>query len=299
MQYKKPPLPLNDQIALLESRGLIVPDKARATHYLSNISYYRLRAYMMPFQIPDDPHHAFKPGTTFSHVLDLYIFDRELRLLMLDAIERIEVAFRTQIIYQYALSFGSHWYENANLFRDKIYHERHLSKLDDELSRSNEVFIQHYYGKYSYPVRPPAWMALEITTMGLLSKFFQTLQLSKEKKNISRHFKVSHPFILESWIHSLSYARNICAHHSRLWNRTLTIKPKLPNRTTEPWLASNTYISDKKFYALLCCTYYLLKVINPDTSFKNNLKDLINKYPMADVSQMGFTVDWEAEPLWT
>ncbi|MCB9448714.1 MAG: Abi family protein [Flavobacteriales bacterium] len=91
MEYKKPPLSVTDQLFLLKSRGLCIADQSRAEHYLSNISYYRLRAYMVPFQVVDDHNHKFTPGITFDHVLDLYVFDRELRLLVFDAIERIEV----------------------------------------------------------------------------------------------------------------------------------------------------------------------------------------------------------------
>lgn len=298
MQFIKPPLKIHDQIALLEARGMSIPDKARAEHYLSNISYYRLRAYMMPFQSPNDPEHNFREGTTFDKVLDLYVFDRELRLLVFDAIERIEVALRTQIIHQFAIIYGSHWFEEPSIYRSNYHYSKNLGKLDDEISRSNEVFIKHYNGKYTNPHRPPAWMSLEVTTMGLLSKIFQNLKDTREKKEIARHFQLGHPKILESWMHSISYVRNICAHHSRLWNRTLTISPTLPKVTRQQWLSSNENVADNKFYAALCCIYYLLKVVNPTTSFREKLVDLIGQYPSLDIAKMGFIEGWSEEPLW-
>jgi abortive infection bacteriophage resistance protein len=94
-------------------RGLQVPDSLRAQSYLSHISYYRLSAYCLLFQTTKD---KFNKNTTFDDVLSLYLFDRELRLLILDAIERIEIGLRTQIIYQLALKYGSHWHDDANLF---------------------------------------------------------------------------------------------------------------------------------------------------------------------------------------
>ena len=114
MNYSKPPLSYQQQIELFESRGLIVVDKNRARKYLEQISYYRLSAYALPFQNAKD---KFNNGITFDHLLDLYLFDRELRLLIFDEIERIEVAIRAQIIYQLAHKYGSHWQDNASIFR--------------------------------------------------------------------------------------------------------------------------------------------------------------------------------------
>ena len=102
--YTKPALTYDKQIELLESRGLQITDKARAKRHLSNVSYYRLSAYMLPFKEMDENgvvKDKFLPNTTWDNVYDLYKFDRKLRLLVFDAIERIEIALRTQIIYQF------------------------------------------------------------------------------------------------------------------------------------------------------------------------------------------------------
>jgi len=93
MQYTKPPLSIEQQIELLKSRGLEIPDHEQAAHYLYHLNYYRLSGYMLPFQ--EGTEHHFQAGTTFEHVLNLYLFDRKLRLLLMDAIERIEVSVRT------------------------------------------------------------------------------------------------------------------------------------------------------------------------------------------------------------
>lgn len=101
--YTKPALTIAQQVALLQSRGMVISHTATTEHYLSQINYYRLCAYWLPFE-SDHVTHTFKQGTSFEQVLDLYIFDRELRLLVLDAIERIEIAIRTQLSYQLALN---------------------------------------------------------------------------------------------------------------------------------------------------------------------------------------------------
>jgi abortive infection bacteriophage resistance protein len=96
--YSKPALSIEQQISQLCGRGMVIADTRLASHYLSQINYYRLTSYWLPFESNHDT-HAFQRGTNFEQVLDLYIFDRELRLLVLDAIERVEVAVRTQLSF--------------------------------------------------------------------------------------------------------------------------------------------------------------------------------------------------------
>ncbi len=109
MQFSKLPLSIADQILKWESRGLIITDKSTAVRHLSDISFYRFRAYTYSFQNNNLPSQPFARNITFEQILRNYVFDRELRLLVFDAIERIEVALRTQIIYQYSMTYGSHW----------------------------------------------------------------------------------------------------------------------------------------------------------------------------------------------
>ena len=140
-------------------------------------------------------------------------------------------------------------------------------------------------------------MTLEIVSMGLLSMLFNNLSRCESKKNISNHFKLVNPDVLVSWMHSITYVRNICTHHGRLWNRTLTLKPALPKSTLGVWL-SNKNINPDKIYAFLCCMLYLLKIINPKTQFSNRLHDLLAKYPDVNTHSMGFAKNWELEELW-
>lgn len=107
MKYNKAPISLRDQVLSLKARGLIIKDEKRAESYLSNISYYRLRAYTYPFQDNNDPNHPFTVPVTIEEIIQLYVFDRKLRLLILDALEKIEIALRTQIIYQWAMNHKS------------------------------------------------------------------------------------------------------------------------------------------------------------------------------------------------
>jgi abortive infection bacteriophage resistance protein len=105
------------------------------------------------------------------------------------------------------------------------------------------------------------------------------------------------PYVLESWMQSINYVRNICAHHSRLWNRTLTIRPELPQKTENGWL-KNKDIDSAKLYAFLSCVVYLVKVINHKTRFGQHFRELIEKYPSVNLDSMGFHEEWRTEDLW-
>lgn len=294
MKYTKPALTITEQINLLESRGLIIPDRIKAETYLSNISYYRLSAYVYPFKkLPTD---KFVDGTTFEDVLDSYLFDRELRLLVFDAIERIEVAFRTQLINKPAIKDGAFWFEDEKFFDDKDRLTEHLRKLDDEVYQSHEIFVTHFFNKYEENC-PPVWMSFEVVSLGLLSKFYQNLKFSDAKKVIAQHFGLSNPKVFQSWIRSVTYVRNICAHHARLWNRTLTNKPTILLTPSKQWISQRNP-NNEKIYYFLCCLLYLLREINPTTQFVEKLKVLLAKYPKTPLNSMGFSANWENDPFW-
>src|SRR5690606_21710414 len=204
-------------------------DEEKATSYLGNISYYRLRAYTYPFQDNDNPDHPFIKEIRFEDIINLYVFDRQFRLFVLDAIEKIEISMRTQVIYQWAMNHGSHWHLDGSLFRYSVQFAKDFNRLQQEVDRSVETFIEHYKNKYTNPKEPPCWMGLEVSSFGLLSLIFRNLKFGKEKKAITKYYGLPDVAILESWMHSFSNIRNICAHHGRLWNRRLTAHIKLPN----------------------------------------------------------------------
>ena len=297
MKYAKPPLTIPDQIKLLESRGLIIPDRKIAEKYLANISYYRLSAYMYPFK--DLATDTFVNDVSFDEIIDLYVFDRELRLLIFDAIETIEIVFRTQLIYQPSISGGgAFWFEDPSNFDDVSRMNDHLQKLDDEVDRSGEVFIDHFFSKYDEEKTPPVWMAFEVLTLGLLSRYYQNMKASlRAKTDIANHFGVSQPIVFQSWIRSITYVRNICAHHSRLWNRVLTNKPVIPRTPPSRWISQRTP-NNEKIYYFLCCLTYMLRALQPKTTFIERLKSLFVKHPNVSKAAMGFPDNWEDENLW-
>ena len=298
MQYAKPALSILQQLALLQSRGLSILDAGEAERALARLSYYRLSAYFLSFQTPNDPTHAFRPGTTFADALRLYEFDEELRLLVFRATGTLEIALRAQLAYQNSLLLGPHWYEDPSAAINAFRFRDNLNGLDKDLARASEVFLDHYRTTYTSPARPPSWISLEVASMGLTSKLLNNLRSSPATVAIGAYFGVDE-FVLKSWMRMLSYVRNVCAHHARLWNRTLTVRPILPRRTVHRWLA-NPRIADDRLYSVLAVTAYLLTSIEPAAGqrFKRNLRTLLQAYPSIPVAVMGFTNGWAQDAFW-
>ena len=122
MRYTKKPLTIDEQIDRLEQRGLNFSDRKLAKNYLQNISYYRLRAYTYPFQDnePYADHEFLEDDIDFNDIIDLYVFDRRLRNLVFNELEKIEVAIRTQLSLVYSnKSQDPFWYLDKGWFSRK------------------------------------------------------------------------------------------------------------------------------------------------------------------------------------
>jgi abortive infection bacteriophage resistance protein len=294
MQFKKSPKTIAEQILLLKARGLKIENEESAAHHLSNISYYRLSAYFLSFQKYNDPTHTYMPWATFNRVVRLYVFDRELRNILLDAIERIEVALRCRIVYEYCHKYGNNWYEDSSLFLGN--HNRFMELLNNELKKSKEHFVQHYFKKYTTPPNPPAWMAMEVLSFGQLSTMFKNLKTDDPKKAIAGYFGISHS-ILESWMEHLVYIRNLCAHHCRLWNRIVTVKATVPHVTKNAWI-NIAPIKNDKIYTTICIISYLLKSVTKNPPFYGKIKTLLHRFNEVDINASGFPINWLEDIFW-
>ena len=292
--FPKVALTYEAQLQLLKDRGLSVDDEPKALFLLEKISYYRLSGYWFPL-LANKKDHFFKPSATFETAFKLYCFDKELRKLFISELEKIEVAIRAKMIYVLSHEYGPFWFQDAALFRDPVSHARTLSKIGDEYSRSDEEFIVAFKDKYCNPL-PPSWMILEITSFGTLSMLYKYLKPGRSKRNIAHYFGLSDR-VFETWLHSIVYLRNVCAHHTRLWNRAMSIRPQIPITPLKIWI-NNTAIPNNKTYFMLSMIKYLLLTVNPGNSFTVKITDLLEKYPNIDVLAMGFPADWTDEELW-
>ena len=315
MDYTKQPLTLQQQLDKLSKRGLLFDDELLAKQYLSNISYYRLRAYTYPFQENHDlsaDHRFIRTDIHFSDIIDLYCFDRRLRSLMFNAIEKIEVAARAKIVQTYAESTNdSHWFREQSLYKhiEKTDKEGNLTTAYDllmkeiewEIQRSNEDFIKHYYNKYNHPPIPPVWMTLEVLSIGTLSKLYHLLQKSPEKKAIAKGFGLNDDRVLANWLHAIAVWRNCCAHHSRIWNRRSIINIQMPTNVDYPFLDRQTLklLHPNKIFTVLCCIKYITNIISPESSLKQNICSIIQDGgKLLNLQEMGFPKNWEPLDVW-
>lgn len=298
MQFNKPPLTYQEQIELLIARGMLIDNHGRARRLLTHLNYYRLVAYWLPFE-QDHATHTLKPGTTFDLVAEHYIFDRELRLLVMDAIERLEVSLRAQWAYHLAHTYGPHAHLNPAIFKPdnkKWNHSDNVTSLKDSVRKSSETFIKHYRNTYDEAL-PPLWVVCEIMTFGQLSRWYANLKHGYDRNAIAAVYDMDETNLV-SFIHNLSVIRNYCAHHSCLWNRESSIAWRLPNYRPYPLLSNLNRIDGKHLYNTLATLAYFMDILNPGHHWKHRLGELFRQHPSVKECQMGFPDNWSELPLW-
>lgn len=327
MAYQKPWKSHEEQLDQLIGRGMQVSDRELALDYLERIGYYRLSGYWFAFRGRSGPLvlldesgkkpkkvkveslalDQFRPDATFQNAVDLYVFDKRLRLLALDALERIEVALRVDISHTLG-QIDTFAYLNPALFHTEFSskldsgsgvsrHHEWLGKHAQLISRSREEFVSHNKTKYGLPLA--IWVACEVWDFGTMSTLYNGMRES-EQDAISSKYGISNGRTFASWLRSLNYLRNVCAHHSRLWNRNIVDQPKLPPSGEVPWVShfeANDHARARCFL-LLCITRHLLRVVNPRSSWPTRLKAHLQSFPDLahlglNLIGMGVTENWE------
>jgi abortive infection bacteriophage resistance protein len=299
MTYNRPWMSFADQLELLKSRNMQVTDETAALSYLERIGYYRLSAYWYPFRVFRYQQSSvnqsitiirednFQPDTQFLDAVNLYIFDKHLRLLVGDALERIEVALRVDMAYLLGSRdlFAHH---DINQFHPKFASQLGSSgqpkfsdwqqKYTSLLGRSKEDFVKHYREKHGPNL--PIWVAIEVWDFGLMSQLFSMMKVADQER-IARKYGVQDWKVFQSWLRSLNYLRNLVAHHSRLWNRNVIDQPKLPQARAIPWCDSfigKVDLQAKPFLLLAICRH-MVKVVCPGTHWPERVKDHLNHFP--------------------
>jgi abortive infection bacteriophage resistance protein len=272
MTFSKPALSVPNQRLKLEGRGLVIPDVDRAERYLATLGYYRFSAYTRPFQ-HDHSTHAFHPDVTFDDVLNLYIFDRQLRLTLLDALERIEVALRTRINDTMCdRTANTHWYTNAAHFRAQYDHSRLLREVRDH----KDDFVTSYQQNYISPADLPSWMAMQALSFGAVQKVLLNLK-RREKQAICHTFGLDAEFMV-TWVYALATLRNHCAHHARTWNRTFHVNLPLTNTAPSQLRGQITAANHNTLdgYALILDVF--MQHVSPGSHWWSRLEKLVQDY---------------------
>lgn len=298
MKFTKLPLSYQEQIELLVSRGMSIDNYGRARRFLTHLNYYRLAAYWLTFE-QDHATHTFKPGTTFDMVAEHYIFDRELRLLVMDAIERLEVSIRSQWSYHLAHTYGSHAHLDKNIFKPDCKqwnHADNVKVLQSSVRESSETFIKHLRSTYDEAL-PPIWAVCEIMTFGQLSRWYYNLKHRSDRNAIASSYDMDESNLV-SFVQHLCVVRNFCAHHSSLWNRELSITWKLPNYRPSSLLPNINRVDTRHVYNTLVTLAYMMDILNPGHHWKNRLGELFRTHPIIKKQMMGFPANWCKLPIW-
>lgn len=302
MRYTKPALTLAEQVAYLRDKNLVIPDEKRATRYLATIGLFRLKSYAPPFF--ENGTSEFRAGTTFEDLLALYVFDRKLRLLALDALDRIEIAVRSAISNVMSEQAGPHWFLECTNFsnnfvsrkgRDgKTAYEhlvqtiRHATRQDPKTGHPD---CQKYHANFCEPDVPPSWIVAEVLTMGTWSKLYPAIGEKRYRRQIAKRFGFRHDD-LAGWIHELTNLRNHCAHHQRVWNRTLAPRAKNVANYTHKGIKPHTpYAKFAMIYAFLCSFTH-------DSGWNQKFYELVGECPVDIYAVSKFPRRWETEKFW-
>jgi abortive infection bacteriophage resistance protein len=308
-RFDKVAIDVEQQVSLLRSRGLRFSDEKRVEHYLRNIGYYRLSAYWLPFEEPGmggSRSHQFRPETTFEQILSLYIYDRKLRLVVMEAIERVEIAIRTRWAQAMARRYGPHAHLQVNLFRCPWQHSSDIARVAADLKGSRETFVRHYLSHYDDPFLPPIWAVVETLSLGALSRWFQATKDTEVKREIMRGVDMPTIEVLEKVLHALTPVRNVCAHHGRLWNRRFTLRLPMIKRFGEQMAiepiatpAQNQKQPSGQIYNYLLVLVHLMRSINPGSSWRSRLCGHINDATAEQQASMGFARGWASGVIWS
>lgn len=217
------------QIQLLKDRGLYIDDDEKAKEYLLDIGYYRLGFYWHYFEV--DENHNLREGISLDDIIKLYYFDVDLRNLLGKYLYRIEVHFRTQVVYH----ISNHYLQSPTWFNDpRVVNAPFIQKLPkiyNDKFKSKNVPIRDHHAKYINDIYAPTWKTLEFFTFGQVYTLFKNLKEDVVKQKVSDAYQIRDIEVLENHILALINIRNICSHSGVLFdcNQPLGIR-RIPNK---------------------------------------------------------------------
>lgn len=275
---------------------MLMEDEHKVENYLMNIGYHRLSAYIYPFYKIPKYELALKEETTFEQVLTLYRFDKKLRILLFNEIEKIEVAIRSVLANIGCQELGDrYWITKPEHFANADKFKQTLAVIEKELASSKEDYIEDFRRNYveNYP---PAWMITEVLSFGNLNYIYSNIANNRLMKRIADYFGLK-PQVFTSWLTVLANLRNMCCHHARVWNRDFMLNPAEPRKVSNAWIDTSK-IDKKRIFYRLCIIRYLLTSVSPNNSFNEKISDLLESFPSVDIVAMGFYKNWKNEKLW-
>ena len=283
LKVHQPPMTIDEQVENLKNNGLIVDDEEYAKRILNDVSYFRLvKAYSLILK-PKNGNYDNK--TTFREIVDLYLFNANLRQIIFPEIEKIEVNVRCRIANYFSEQYGVLGYLETKNFVDDVYYKEFMEDIEQEIRRNSKApFVRNFRENYEGG-NLPIYALVEVFSFGTLSKFFKNMH-NKDKKEIAKTFGVGYTYF-ESWLESISYVRNICAHYGRLYNAKMAKTPKLYKEYTQAGIGNN------RIFGVLLCMKNLLKSDSQWDLFVDKIEMLLDKYESVQINTMGFPENWK------
>lgn len=296
-QYPKQILTIAQQIQSYIDAGMIITSRSDVEKALKSIGFYRLRGYS--FHLYDNATKKYVSGTKFEDVLKLYHFDQEISALIFSMISKIEVALRVRLVEALLIHGEPLVLQDSSIFKDKKLYWQNMSTVASEIARSNDVIIKHNFDNHDGEV--PVWAAVEVLSFGTLSKIIKNLKtgtgssysiLAANYQYKSKKGNLVNPSqkMLASWIQCVSVLRNMCAHNSRIYNRTIHTTPEILDAdkvTPAP--------SHNGLYQILLVMKYLRSSDEEWTVFVEDFDKLIqNNIGLVSLTAMNLPIDWKA-----
>jgi len=313
--YQNPWLNIDGQIQKLMSRGLRIDDIGVVKQRLLYVNYYRFAGYGLKFQhLDDNNERMFNAGVSFDDVWGLCVFDKDLRDVFSEALELVEISLRSSIAYVFGKAHGAFGHVDPSNFDVNFNREQSSrasrsrrivpfrdwrSTILSETRRSSEIFVKHFEQRYTQYPDLPIWVVGEICSFGTLSRMYSNM-LNVDQGKVAAEYGLQY-LVLQSWMHALTYIRNVCAHHARLWDKVLQIAPELPQRKNWQKLSG----CERSVFTSTLMLNWMLSHDSIDkqvhATWKRKLEMLMQefdeKYPNL-LSFTGFPKDWKKNPLW-
>ncbi len=277
------PMTIEEQVENLKNIGLIIEDDAYAKRILNDISYFRLmKAYSLNLKAKNG---RYEKNIKFEQIVELYLFNANFRQTIFPEIEKVEINVRCRLANYFSERYGVLGYLEADNFENREYHKAFLNDVEEEIRRNFKApFVKNFRNNYEGG-NLPIYALVEVFSFGMLSKFYKNMK-NPDKKEIAKSFGVGYTYF-ESWLESISYVRNICAHYGRLYNAKLAKTPMLYKEYLSAGIGNN------RIFGVLLCLKQLLKNDVHWNLFADHVEMLFDKYESVDIKTMGFPKNWK------
>lgn len=269
---------LDEQIQLLRSRGMVINNEEKAKEVLSDIGYYRLGFYWFPMEIDypnkNNRNHLFKDTADFDDAVRLYYFDFKLRNILLKYLSRIEISFKTSLIYFVSNRYDSYptWFVNP-IIVNKSFVQSFDVEVYNSKFKNNKVIARHHK-KYINDKYAPAWKTLEFMTLGGVISLYTSLNNNDLKRKIASIYNINRVEVFENYIILIRDIRNVCAHGNILYDFA-------PIRSIRKGPALMTdVVNNQNLRGAYKIIEYMIKQIsvNRYNDLRNEIRSLLEKY---------------------